>query len=114
MKETRLPDDHRDLADATVVENLTGCRGEQPCNLGWPANDIRPVANSAFLDENTAVRALLENVHIPIGDIFSQNAQMNQGADSTEDLTTQAAAWLDNRQQTVEEWHNQDCDETGQ
>src|SRR3546814_3176889 len=89
MKETRLPDDHRDLADATVVENLTGCRGEQPCNLGWPANDIRPVANSAFLDENPAVRALLENVHIPIGDIFSQNAQMNQGADSPEDLKQQ-------------------------
>src|SRR3546814_15629201 len=84
MKETRLPEDQRDLADATVVENLTGCRGEQPCNLGWPANDIRPVANSAFLDENPAVRALLENVHIPIGDIFSQHAQMNQGARSEE------------------------------
>src|SRR3546814_3739788 len=46
MKETRLPEDQRDLADATVVEHLTGCRGEQPCNLGWPPNDIRPVANS--------------------------------------------------------------------
>src|SRR3546814_3553050 len=52
MKETRLPEDQRDLADATVVENLTGCRGEQPCNLGWPANDIRPVANRS--EEHTS------------------------------------------------------------
>src|SRR3546814_15026757 len=92
MKETRLPEDQRDLADATVVENLTGCRGEQPCNLCWPANDLRPVANSAFLDENPAVRALLANVHLPIGDLFSQNAPINQSADSPEEPKPQAAA----------------------
>src|SRR3546814_8011071 len=98
MKETRLPEDQRDLADATVVENLTGCRGEQQFNLGWPANDIRPVANSALLDENPAVRELLENVNIQLGDNLSPNAQMNQGDDSTEDLKPKAAEWIEEQQ----------------
>jgi glycine betaine/proline transport system substrate-binding protein len=104
MKETKLPEDQRDLADATVVEDLAGCRGEQPCNLGWPANDIRPVANSEFLDENPAVRSLLENVRIPIADIFAQNAEMNAGDDSPEDLEKQAAEWIKAHQQDVDGW----------
>src|SRR3546814_8893608 len=54
VKETKLPEEQAAMADATTVENLEGCRGEKPCNLGWPANDIRPVANSEFLEENPA------------------------------------------------------------
>jgi len=104
VKETMLPEEQRDLADATVVEDLVGCRGEQPCNLGWPANDIRPVANSAFLEENPAIRSLLENVRIPIGDIFAQNAKMNAGEDNPEDLQRQAATWINENQGQVDEW----------
>src|SRR3546814_17952159 len=90
------------MADATTVENLEGCRGEQPCNLGWPANDIRPVANTEFLEENPAVRALLESVQIPIADIFAQNAQMNAGEDSPEDLQQQAETWRQEPQSEVD------------
>src|SRR3546814_3975701 len=34
VKETKLPEEQAAMADATTVENLEGCRGEQPCNLG--------------------------------------------------------------------------------
>lgn len=104
VKETKLPEDQAAMADATKVDNLEGCRGEQPCNLGWPANDIRPVVNSEFLEENPAVRSLLESVQIPIADIFAQNAQMNEGADSPEDLEQQAADWIGQHQSEVDAW----------
>ncbi|MCZ0811656.1 MAG: glycine betaine/L-proline ABC transporter substrate-binding protein ProX [Pseudomonadota bacterium] len=104
MKETKLPEDQADLADATTVESLEGCRGEQPCDLGWPANDIRPVANSDFLEENPAAAELLRQARIPISAIFDQNAMMNDGADSPEDLEEQAAAWIENNRDTVDGW----------
>ncbi len=104
VEETKLPEDQAHLADATEVADLAGCRGEQPCNLGWPANDIRPVANGAFLEENPAVRVLLENARIPIEDIFAQNAEMNEGADSPEDLERQAREWLEENKGQVGEW----------
>src|SRR3546814_6188072 len=93
-----------DWSSDVCSSDLEGCRGEQPCNLGWPANDIRPVANTEFLEENPAVRALLESVQIPIADIFAQNAQMNAGEDSPEDLQQQAEAWLQEHQSEVDEW----------
>jgi glycine betaine/proline transport system substrate-binding protein len=104
MGETSLPESQANLADATEVEDLTGCAGEQPCDLGWPANDIRPVANSQFLKENPAVRVLLEQARIPIEDIFSQNAEMNEGADSPEDIEQQASEWIEEHRDDVEAW----------
>ncbi|PWE33358.1 proline/glycine betaine ABC transporter substrate-binding protein ProX [Maritimibacter sp. 55A14] len=104
MKETKLPEDQADLADATTVEGLKGCRGEQPCDLGWPANDIRPVANSDFLANNPAAAELLRQVSIPIDDIFAQNAKMNAGEDSPEDLEAQAANWIEENRDKVDEW----------
>jgi len=104
MDEVKLPEDQAHLADQTTVENLEGCAGEQPCNLGWPANDIRPVANSDFLDENPAAAELLRQASIPIGDIFEQNAMMNDGADSPEDLERQAAEWIEENRDQVDQW----------
>lgn len=103
MEEVKLPPDQEDLADKTTVEGLKGCAGD-PCNLGWPANDIQPVANTNFLDENPAVRALLEDVEIPIEAIFAQNAEMNEGADSPEDLERQASEWIEENRDQVDEW----------
>ena len=104
VEETNLPPDQKDLEDLTTVENLEGCQGEQPCNLGWPVTDIRPVANIAFLDENPAVRTLLEQASIPIEDIFEQNAKMFQGEDSPEDLKRQASEWIEQNREQVDQW----------
>ena len=104
VREVDLPPEQDELEDETTVENLEGCRGEQPCNLGWPVTDIRPVANTQFLEENPAVRALLEQASIPVEDIFVQNAQMFEGADSAEDLERQAAEWIEANRDQVDEW----------
>ena len=98
VPEVNLPD--MALADAATIAGVEGCVAD-PCTLGFPANDIVPVANSAFLEENPAVRALLEEVAIPLGDIFAQNAAMNAGDD---DIEAQAAAWIEENRTLVDPW----------
>ena len=88
------------MADAATMEGVEGCIAD-PCTLGFPANDINPVANTAFLDENPAVRALLEEVEIPLADIFAQNAAMNNGED---DIEAQAATWIEDNRDMVDGW----------
>jgi glycine betaine/proline transport system substrate-binding protein len=106
VEEADLPEDQKELEDETTLSGVKGCVAD-PCNMGWPANDIRPVANSSFLEENPAARALLENVQIPIADIFAQNAKMNEGEDSPEDLERQADEWIADNRQMVDEWLSQ-------
>ena len=98
-----LPEEQKDLEDATTLEGVTGCVAD-PCNMGWPANDIRPVANAAFLEENPSVRALLEAAEIPLEAIFAQNALMNDGEDSEEDLQRHAKEWIADNQATFDGW----------
>ena len=38
--------------------DIKGCVND-PCALGWEANDIRPLANNGFLAENPAIETLL-------------------------------------------------------
>lgn len=103
VPEPNLPEDQKELEDATTVENVPGCVTD-PCLMGWPANDIRPVANNDFLEDNPAVRTLLEEVTIPIDDIFAQNAKMNEGEDSPDDLARHAQEWIKANQEQWNEW----------
>lgn len=89
--------------DRTEVPGLSGCANE-PCQTGWPPNDIRAVANSAFLDENPSVRTLLEQVVIPLTDIHDQNARMVDGNGDAEDIRDQAQQWIAANEGTVSEW----------
>ena len=98
-----LPADQKDLEDKTTISGVTGCVHD-PCAMGWPANDIRPVANRKFLAENPAVWRLLEEVRVPIQDIFAQNAKMNAGADSQEDIERQAKDWIAHNREMVDAW----------
>jgi glycine betaine/proline transport system substrate-binding protein len=102
-KDIKLPPDQQNLADATIQKNVTGC-ADNPCHMGMPGNDIRPVANKEFLKNNPAVKTLLEEVRVPVADIFAQNAEMYKGADKPEDLEKQAAAWISANQQDVDKW----------
>lgn len=98
-----LPD-QPDLTDAdTAVAGLPGCT-DNPCQTGFPPNDIRAVANTDFLDTNPAVRRLLEQVEIPLEDIQAQNDLMYLGQGSEQDLRAQAAAWIEDNDTLVEEW----------
>jgi len=103
VPEVDLPEDLMSLADAATLEGVTGCVNN-PCKLGFPANDIRPVVNSSFLEENPAIRALLETASLPIEDIFSQNARMNDGEGSQSDVDRHAAEWIEANADLVDEW----------
>ena len=81
----------------TEVRGLAGCAGN-PCNLGWPVNSIRAVANSSFLDDNDDIRRLLEQVEIPLADIAAQNAKANPNAKAD------AAAWISDNRALVDIW----------
>lgn len=98
-----LPDDQKMLEDKTVVSDLAGCVAD-PCDLGWPANDIRPVANRKFLDENPAARKLLEVMRIPLEDVFAQNAKMNEGEDKKGDLQRHVEEWIKDNKPTFDGW----------
>ena len=98
VPEVNLPD--MALADAATRDGVAGCVND-PCMLGFPANDIVPVVNSGFIEANPAVASLLESIEIPLDDIFSQNAAMNEGDD---DIEAQAAAWIEEHRDDVDGW----------
>ena len=98
-----LPEDQKELEDQTIIPGVTGCVAD-PCPMGWPANDIRPVANEDFLAENPAVQTLLETMELPLGDIFEQNAKMNEGEDSAQDLQRHADEWIAAHQDLFDSW----------
>ncbi|MBS9719671.1 glycine betaine/L-proline ABC transporter substrate-binding protein ProX [Tianweitania sp. BSSL-BM11] len=98
-----LPEAQKDLEESATLPGVPGCV-EDPCRLGFPANDIRPVANSEFLKENPSAKALLEEVSIPIDDIFAQNAKMNAGEGKSEDVKRHASEWIAAHEDEVNGW----------
>ncbi|SNY90415.1 glycine betaine/proline transport system substrate-binding protein [Cohaesibacter sp. ES.047] len=85
---------------APAVKGLDTCVSD-PCSMGFAATDILPVANDAFIEKNPAVKTLLEEVRIPVQDIYAQNAAMNEGDD---DVKAQASAWIEKNQDEVNKW----------
>lgn len=93
-----------DTEGTTTVSGLAGCASD-PCDLGWVVNDIRAVANSDFLDDNPAVKRLLEVVQIPLDDIATQNAKMASADEySDADIAADADAWIEANRQLVDGW----------
>lgn len=89
------------------VSGLAGCAGGDPCDLGWPVNDIRAVANTEFLEENPPIRRLLEVVEIPLQDIADQNARMAMDPEYGEaQIRADAAAWIEANRNLVDGWLN--------
>ncbi len=74
---------------------------------GWPANDIRAVANTAFLDEHPPIRRLLESVVIPLEDITVQNARMRAGEGAPADIRRHAHEWIAEHTSEVTAWLHQ-------
>lgn len=101
-----LPDDQAAADEQTAVPDVPGC-GSDPCQMGWPANDIRPVANTAFLDANPTVRALLDQIRIPLADILEQNARMVDGEGDPADIRRDATQWIADNQGDVSDWVNE-------
>ncbi|MDB6454256.1 glycine betaine/L-proline ABC transporter substrate-binding protein ProX [Falsirhodobacter sp. 20TX0035] len=98
----QVPDREVDLnlAPAEPIADIDGCVAN-PCRLGYPASDISAVVNTNFLEDNPAIRELLEAAEIPVKDIYTQNAAMNAGDD---DIEAQAADWIEKNRDTVDGW----------
>jgi len=89
--------------EATTHTGIEGCVND-PCALGWEANDIRPLANNDFLADNPAVETLLAVASIPITDIFEQNAKLYNGEDKPEDIVRHAREWIVANAELVDGW----------
>ncbi len=101
LESPALPDDE----GQTSVSGLAGCVVGDSCDLGWPVNDIRAVANSDFLDDNPPIRRLLELVTIPLDDIAEQNARMAAASEySDEQIRQDAATWIEANRDQVDGW----------
>jgi glycine betaine/proline transport system substrate-binding protein len=98
-----LPEEQKAFEDQTTVAGVQGCVAD-PCQTGWPANDIRPVVSSEFLEENPAAARLFEVMSIPLEDIFAQNAKMFEGEDDEEDIEAHAAQWIQDNREQVDGW----------
>ncbi len=98
-----LPEDQADMEDMTVGEGIPGCTAD-PCNMGFPPNDIRVVANSEFLDANPSAERLFQEVEIPLQDIANQNQLMLDGEDSEEDIQRHAQEWIEENREQVDSW----------
>lgn len=75
-----------------------------PCDIGWQANDIRVVANSDFLDENPAAEALFEEIELTVDRISEQNKRMDEGEDSREDIANHAEEFIEENREEVDGW----------
>ena len=98
-----LPADQKQYEDATTVEGLDAC-ASNPCRIGWPANDIRPVANADWLEAHPDVERLFEVMRVPLSAIFAQNAKMYEGEDSAKAIERHAEAWIAENQETFDRW----------
>ncbi|MEM7532363.1 MAG: glycine betaine/L-proline ABC transporter substrate-binding protein ProX [Chloroflexota bacterium] len=93
-----------DITDSEIgLHGVLGCASD-PCNVGYPPNDIRPVANKAFLDARPAIRQLLADVQIPLEDIAAQNLRMVEGEWGVNDIPYHAYEWIEENRQQVDEW----------
>ncbi|NEP63494.1 MAG: glycine betaine/L-proline ABC transporter substrate-binding protein ProX, partial [Symploca sp. SIO2G7] len=96
-----LLEEQTNLEGQTTIAKLPGCASE-PCNIGFPPNDIRVVANTAFLETRPDVKKLLELFEIPLADITAQNALMLAGEGENTDIIRHAQTWIqDNRSQVT-------------
>jgi ABC-type proline/glycine betaine transport system substrate-binding protein len=98
-----LPADLASAIDNTTIAGISGCASD-PCQTGWPPNDIRAVANTDFLKANPSVGRLLEQVVIPLTDISAQNVRMVTTGGDPADIRRHAEEWVAANQSTVERW----------
>jgi len=85
------------------VPGVVGCVND-PCDIGWTANDINVVANKDFLAENPAAAKLVELVTIPLGAVSSQNLLMNEGESTQADIERHAEEWIAENRDLVDGW----------
>ena len=98
-----LPEDKKQLANNTKISDVKGCNSE-PCNLGFPSNNIQAVANREFLRAKPSVKKLLELVQIPVKDINEKNAVLVSRNYKPEAIQIYASQWIQKNRDRVDLW----------
>ena len=86
-----------------AVKRVAGCV-DDPCLMGFHANDIRVVANMQFMRENSNVRRLFQGIAIPAQDISAQQARMLDGESTSEDIIRHAREWVQANRALFDGW----------
>jgi len=76
-------------------------------NLGFAVNELRVVANDAFLEDNPAAAKLFEVATLDINDVSAQNKRMRDGEDDLEDIAAHVDAWIEENRETFDGWVEQ-------
>lgn len=93
--------DYADLPPAALGPEY--CTND-PCYTGWPAADIRVVANNDFLAANRAAKTLFEHVTLSVVDVALQNVRFGDGENTTADVNRHASEWIESNRDLVDEW----------
>lgn len=91
------------LEDAMVVFDVPGAVSD-PLLTGFVADDIRVVANDAFLASNPAAARLLERFAMPVEEIAYLTLRIDEGESSEAAVRAMAAEWIEANRATVDEW----------
>ncbi len=92
------------MEEFMVLEGIEGAVSD-PLIPGFIPNDIRSVANNAFLEANPAAATILELVEISVLDISEMTTRMVvDGEDSDEDVARMAAEWIETNRAHVDAW----------
>jgi glycine betaine/proline transport system substrate-binding protein len=92
-----------DLAEFMVVEGVAGAVSD-PLTMGFAANDIQAVANTAFLEANPAAARLFELIEIDLLDISEMTFRFIQGEDSDAAVAAMASEWIEANRDVVDGW----------
>jgi glycine betaine/proline transport system substrate-binding protein len=95
-----------DKADMMVASGVAGAVTD-PIKLGFIINDIRITANKKFIEKNPAAKKLFEVFSLPVADISAQNAKMNNGEKTQEDIDRHVDEWIAAHKETWNEWLEQ-------
>ena len=91
-----------------MIPRVDGCVADNdPCFMGFAANDIRVVANSKFLEENPAAKRLFEVMNLSLRDVLAQNNRMAAGEDSQDDIDRHAREWAAVNTDVWHSWLNE-------
>jgi len=91
-------------ANKTIsIAKLKGCQND-PCQIGFPPNDIKAVANKKFLENHPDVEKILALIEISLEDINRANANFFAGENSEADLKRSATEWIENNSDRVNLW----------
>jgi len=95
VKETNLPEAQADTG-TTTVEGLG--------NLGFTVNDQMVVANTEWVNDEPKAKKFFELVQIPIDDINAENALINEGEKSNEQILKHATDWIAENKADWDKW----------